>query len=165
MLERVAFAIDRFFEENAKHVKLVARGDTSWDVLVPSYWRESIAVSLNLSAAHLRCDAFFLRAPEEKRDSAYELLLRKNTRAHVWKFAANDVGDVSLVCELPLTAVDNEELDTLFGSLITLVDDTYVPYMKIAFGEALDEQVKRGGPGLDAPPWAGKWTETGDEPG
>ena len=165
MSEPAAFAIDRFLGENAKHITLVARGETSWDVSVPSYWREVIAVSMDLNDAHLRCDAFFLRAPDERRDAAYALLLRKNARAHVWKFAVNDVGDVSLVCELPRTAIDLEELDTLFGSLITLVDDTYVPYMKIAFGTALEQQVRDGGPGLDAPPWAGEWSTADEKPG
>jgi hypothetical protein len=158
MSEPAAATIDRFLVENAKHITVVARGKASWDVSVPSYWREAIAVSLNLSDAHLRCDAFFLRAPDEKPGASYALLLRKNARAHVWKFTVNDVGDVSLVCELPCTAIDLEELDTLFGALITLVDDTYVPYMKMAFGTALEKQVRSGGPGLDAPPWAGEWT-------
>lgn len=165
MSEVAAFTIDRFLAENAKHITLIARGGSSWDVSVPSYWREVIAVSMNLSDTHLRCDAFFLRAPDEKHDEAYALLLRKNSRAHVWKFSVNEVGDVSLVCELPRAAIDPDELDTLFGSLITLVDETYVPYMKLAFATALEKQVRDGGPGLDAPPWAGEWSNAGETPG
>lgn len=162
MSDPVTFAIDRFLENNAEYLKLVGRAEGTWDVMVPSYWREAIALSVTLGSADLRCEGFFLRAPDERRDDAYALLLRKNVRSHVWKFATNDVGDVSLVCELPRSAVDAGELDRLFGSLITIVDETYVAYMKIAFGSAIDDQVKRGGPGLDRPPWAGDWGRSAD---
>lgn len=135
----------------------MARTESAWDVLVPSYWKESIALSLNLSDRHLRGDAFFLRAPDENFDDAYRLLLRRNARSHVWRFAVNDAGDSSLICELPLAAVDATQLDTMFGSLVTLVDETYVPYMKLAFASALQQQIARGGPGLDRPPWADRW--------
>lgn len=155
--ERAAFVIDRFLLEQSRDLKLIGRAENTWDVLVPSYWKETIAVSLSLHDTHLRGDAFFLRAPEEDRGAAYQLLLRRNERAHVWKFAVNDVGDVSLVCELPIGAIDEDGLDRLLGTLITLVDQTYVPYMKIAFGTALEEQAERGGPGLERPPWAKDW--------
>jgi hypothetical protein len=157
MPEAARAAIDRFLEANAHDLQLIGRTEHAWDVLVPSYWKETIAVSINLHDARLRCDAFFLRAPDERRDEAYTLLLRRNVRAYLWKFAVNDDGDVSLTCEVPLRSLDSDVLDRLFGTLITLVDETYVPYMKIAFGTALDEQIARGGPGLDRPPWADRW--------
>jgi hypothetical protein len=149
--------IDAFLDEEVHELTVIARNDTSWDVLVPSYWRERIALSLNLGEAHLRGDAFFLRAPDENREQAFALLLRRNERSHVWKFAVNEVGDVSLNCELPIAAIGTEELDVLFGSLVSIVDETYVPYMKTAFASALEEQIAKGGPGLDRPPWADEW--------
>lgn len=149
--------VDTYLEANAEHLSVIGRADSAWDVLVPSYWKEAVAVSLNLSPSRLRGDAFFLRKPDENADKAYRLLLRRNQRAHCWKFAVNDAGDVYLGCEVPTPGVTAEELDLLFGSLITLVDETYVPYMKLAFGSALEEQVRRGGPGLGRPPWAADW--------
>lgn len=155
--------IDGFLDETAADVTVVARAPRAWDLLVPSYWKETVALSLNLGEEALRGDAFFLRAPDERRDDAYHLLLRRNERAHVWKFATNDVGDVSLVCEVPIDAIDASSIDRLFGTLITLTDETYVAYMKIAFGTALDEQIARGGPGLDRPPWADRWERKPDD--
>lgn len=149
--------IDAFLDAEGNDLTVIGRTRSAWDVLVPSYWKETIALSLNLSERHLRGDAFFLRAPDENRDAAYQLLLRRNERSHVWRFAVNDAGDASLACELPIQAVDAEILDTMFGSLVTLVDETYVPYMKLAFATALQEQIARGGPGLDRPPWADRW--------
>lgn len=149
--------IDSFLDDASNDLTVIARNDKSWDVLVPSYWRERIALSLNLGERWLRGDAFFLRAPDENREEAFKLLLRRNERSHIWKFAVNEAGDASLNCELPVAAVGTDELDTMFGSLVTIVDETYVPYMKIAFASALGEQIAKGGPGLDRPPWADEW--------
>lgn len=149
--------IDRYLDEEAAEVTVVARTPRAWDLLVPSYWKEAIALSFNLGDISLRGDAFFLRAPDERHADAYRLLLRRNARAYLWKFATNDVGDVSLTCEVPLGAIDDSLLDRLLGTLVTLVDETYVPYMKTAFATALEEQIARGGPGLDRPPWADRW--------
>jgi hypothetical protein len=52
----------------------------------------------------------------------------------------------------------------LFGALITLVDETYVPYMKLGFATALREQERAGGPGLKRPPWAANWEASPDQP-
>ena len=152
--------LDRFLRENEDHIIVVARDANVWDVLVPSYWKETVSVSLHITETHLRGDAFFLRAPDERAADAYRLLLRRNERAHVWKFSVNDVGDVSVTCELPVAAIDANELDRLFGRLISLVDETYEPYMRIAFGSALEEQVRRGGPGLGRPPWVFEGPDT-----
>lgn len=150
--------IEAFLKANAEHFTVIGRAEDVWDVLVPSYWKETIAVSLALSDRGIRADAFFMRAPEENAELAYKLLLQRHERAHVWKFSANEAGDVSLVAELPRDAIGDDELDRLFGTLITLVDETYVPYMKIAFATSLEEQVRDGGPGLDQPPpWARGW--------
>lgn len=156
-MNQARVALEGFLRANEAHLTVVAAEGDSWDVLVPSYWRESIAVSFSLTDRRLRGDAFYLRKPDEQIGAAYALLLRRNDRAHCWKFAVNEVGDVSLVCELPTVAVTPDELDRLFGALITLVDETYVPYMRLAFGTALAEQIAAGGPGLDRPPWARDW--------
>jgi hypothetical protein len=51
--------------------------------------------------------------------------------------------------------VNEDGLDRLFGTLVELTDETYVPYMKLAYERGLEEQVRKGGPGLDQPPpWA-----------
>jgi hypothetical protein len=156
-----AGVLDAYLQANQEHLTVIAHTENKWDVLVPSYWKETVAVSFDLSHLRLRGDLFYMRKPDENADAAYQLLLRRNHRAHCWKFAVNDVGDVYLVCEVPVGGVTHEELDRLFGALITVVDETYVPYMELAFGTALREQISRGGPGLGRPPWAASWDPAG----
>ena len=149
--------IDDYLRHEAEQERLTLLGaaEGSWDVVLHSNWKETLAVSLSVGDWHLRAEAFFLRAPDENTDRAYGLLLQRNDRGGAWRFCANDAGDVSLVALVPKGAVTEEELDRLLGTAITMTDETYVPYMKLAFEKGLQDQVRRGGPGLDRPPpWA-----------
>ena len=142
-------------EEAEGRLKVVARSSGLWDLLLPSYWKESIAASLELRQRSLHAEAFFMRAPEDNAASAYKLLLQRNSQNRIWRFGTNEDGDVSLVADLPVQCLGEEELDQLFGALVSVTDDTYRPYFELAYSTALDNQVARGGPGLDQPPpWA-----------
>ncbi|HEX6263481.1 MAG TPA: YbjN domain-containing protein [Actinomycetota bacterium] len=148
----LAFLRERAQEEE---LTLLASSDRAWDVLLPSYWKETLAVSLELGDWNLRGESFFMRGPEENRAETFHLLLQRNRRPGPWRFAANEGGDISLLASIPRAAVTEEELDRLLGSLVQITDETFVPAMKLGYERGLAEQVERGGPGLDQPPpWA-----------
>jgi Putative bacterial sensory transduction regulator len=154
----VAAEVERFLREQAGALTVIGRSEDAWDVLVPSYWKETVAASLVLGDHCLRVEAFFMRSPEENHERVFRLLLQRNARSHLWKFTVNESGDASLIAEVPLSGVDDEGLDRLFGTLVSLVDDTYVPYMRLGYATSLAEQVRQGGPGIDQPPpWAREW--------
>ena len=155
MSDDPAAVVDAFLHDRADHVTLLGSREGVWDILLPSYWKESVAVTLELGDWNLRAEAFFMRAPEDNRGDTYHLFLQRNARSGLWKFAATQAGDVLLRAELPREAVTTDELDRLLGTLVRLVDETYVPAMKLGYESGLKEQVSRGGPGLDQPPpWA-----------
>jgi hypothetical protein len=134
---------------------LLGAADDTWDVLLESTWKESVAASLRLGDWNLHAEAFFMRAPEDNVGATYRLLLQRNVRSGPWRFCANEAGDVMLVALVPRAAISEDELDRLLGALVTLTDETYVPYMKLGYQSGLEEQVRRGGPGVDQlPPWA-----------
>lgn len=134
---------------------LLAASERAWDLMVPSYWKESISASLTLSERTLRAEAFFMRAPEENAGPAYRLLLQRNGSGRLWRFAANEAGDTMLLADVPTGCVTEDLLDQLLGGLLSLTDETYRPFFTQAYATALAEQVAKGGPGLDQPPpWA-----------
>jgi hypothetical protein len=158
--EGAAQTVSGFLEREASEgrLTLVGRSERAWDILVPSYWKEAVPVSIEVRERTVRAEAFFMRAPQENADRVYKLLLERNLGSRLWRFASNEAGDVSLVAELPLGGVSDEELDQLIGGLFVLTDETYKPYFQLAFETALAEQVAAGGPGLDQPPpWAKDW--------
>ncbi len=142
-------------EAEAERLTVLGSADGVWDILLPSYWKESLAVTLRLNERHLYGETFFMRGPEENQADTYRLLLQRNVRSGPWRFCATEEGDVSLVALVPRAAVTEQALDELLGMLLTVTDETYVPYMKLGYEKGLAEQVERGGPGLDQPPpWA-----------
>lgn len=150
-----AAAVEAFLQDHREDVTVLGSREGAWDLLVPSYWKESIAVSLELGERHLRAEAFFMRAPEDNRAETYHLFLQRNLRSGPWRFCANPAGDLLLLALIPRPAVTEEELDRLLGTLVQVTDETYVPAMKLGYQRGLEEQVRRGGPGLDQPPpWA-----------
>jgi hypothetical protein len=156
-MDDLAELVDSYLRREAEEERLTIIGaaDGVWDVMVPSYWKESIAVSVRLGDWNLQAEAFFMRGPEENRADAYHLLLQRNARSGPWRFCANEEGDVLLSALVPKAAVNENELDRLFGTLVVLTDETYVPYMKLGYERGLEEQVSKGGPGVDQPPpWA-----------
>lgn len=157
MTADVAVRIQRYLEREAAEgrVSLIGRSQRAWDVMVPSYFKESVPVSFGLGERCLRAEAFFMRAPEDNAGPAFHLLLHRNLRSRWWRFAATEAGDVSLVAEIAPVAVTDDLLDQVFGELVSLTDETYRPYFRLAYERALAEQVALGGPGLDQPPpWA-----------
>lgn len=159
--QRVAALLREHLEREAAEGRLTLLGfrGGAADVLVPSEWKETIAATLLVGERSLRAEAFFLRAPEDPAGPAYRVLLERNLKPGAWYFAASEAGDVWLIAEVPLAAVDAELLDRLLGGLVALTDETYRPYLRLAFGAALADQVARGGPGLDSPPpWAREGT-------
>ena len=144
-------------EAAAGTITLLGASESAFDVIVPSYWKETVTCSIVVHDHGVRAEAFFLRAPEENPEAFYRLLLQRNDRSFVWRFAANEAGDTSLVAELPADAVTEETLDRLLGTLVTLTDETYVPAMRSGWEKGLEAQVAMGLPGVDRPPpWAGK---------
>jgi len=159
--DRVVALLREHLEREAAEGRLTILGfrGSAAEVLVPSEWKETVAATLWVGERSLRAEAFFLRAPEDPAGPAYRVLLERNLRPGAWRFAASEAGDVWLVAEVPLPTVDAEVLDRLLGGLVALTDETYRPYLRLAFGAALAEQVARGGPGLDSlPPWAREGT-------
>lgn len=155
--DRAAAVVRGFLDARADEglVTLLGATDHAFDVMVPSYWKESLAATLEVGERSVRAEVFFMRAPEDDAGRAYRVLLERNHRSRAWRFATGETGDVWLVADVPLAAVDEEALDQLLGGLVTLVDETYRPYFRLAFAAALAEQVAAGGPGIDAaPPWA-----------
>jgi hypothetical protein len=156
----VAALIDRHLqaEAQAERITVIGRAARAWDVLVPSYFKEAIPVSLVLGDRFLRAEAFFLRSPEDRAAEAFRLLLRRNLDTAWWRFAVSDSGDVTMLSDVPRPAVDEEVLDQVLGGVVRLTDETYRPYFRLAYERALADQVARGGPGLDQPPpWAASW--------
>jgi len=85
----------------------------------------------------LQVEAFFCRQPDENHAAFYRFLLERSARMYGVHFALDRTGDVYLTGRLPLSAVSEQELDTLLGCVLSYSDETFNEAIKIGFASAI----------------------------
>jgi hypothetical protein len=123
--------IARYLEEIGAEAE--RRGDREWGLRLPSTKRGAIGAALSVRERTLTIRAFVLRGPDRAHEEVYRRLLHKNLTTPHWRFAIDADGDVFLVCDASLAALDADALDGLLGSLCSVVDETYESLVRTGF--------------------------------
>ena len=118
----IVTAVDRDREERRWYVRM--RGEE----------RTTTTVWLTLRQRTLHYETYFMPAPEEQVVSVYEYLLRANARLFGMRFAIGGEDAIYLVGQMPLSAVDEEELDRIVGSTYAYGEQYFRPAMRLGFG-------------------------------
>lgn len=127
--------IEAFLAHNQiKHERL---GDERLFAMVRGERKLTIPVAVATTADAVLFESFFMRRPMENQAAFYELLMRRNMRAPGVVFALDHEGDVYLVGRIPLSALSEDELDRLFGALLTEADGMFMPAIEIGFASYL----------------------------
>jgi putative sensory transduction regulator len=105
-----------------------------WYVRMRGEEREVIAIWLTLGQRTLHYETYFMPAPEERHAELYEYLLRRNQRLFALRFAIGAEDAVYLVGQLPVTSIDEAELDRIVGTTYASVEQYFRPAMRIGFG-------------------------------
>jgi hypothetical protein len=96
----------------------------------------------------LHVEAFFVRKPDENHEAFYRWLLERNARMFAVSFAVDNVGDVYLTGRLPLTAVTEDDIDRVLGSVLTYSDEWFDKALELGFRTSIEREwdwrVKRG---------------------
>lgn len=87
-----------------------------WYVRMSGDDKSFITVWLTLRERTLHFETYFMPAPEENREACLEYLLRANQRFFAWRFAVGLEDAVYLVGTLPISSIDEDELDRIIGS-------------------------------------------------
>ena len=85
----------------------------------------------------LTISAFVIRKPDENAGAVHEWLLKKNASMYAVAFALNELGDIFLVGRLPLTALSEQELDRILGSVLQYSDSSFNPLLELGFSSAI----------------------------
>jgi hypothetical protein len=85
----------------------------------------------------LSINAFVIRKPDENEDQVHAWCLQKNAGLYGISFAINELRDIYLVGRLPLTAVTNQEIDRIIGSVLQVADSSFNPLLEIGFSNAI----------------------------
>jgi hypothetical protein len=95
--------------------------------------KEFVTVWLTVRQRTLYHEAQVMPAPEVNVESTFEYLLRRNADLSQMRFALGAEDAVYLVGEVPVTAVDDDELDRIVGSSLAYVDGCFPTAMSIGF--------------------------------
>lgn len=104
-----------------------------WYVRMRGEERDFVAIWLTLGQRTLHYETYFMPAPEENEAELYEFLLRRNHRLFGMRFAIGAEDAIYLVGQMPLDAVDEDELDRIIGSTYAYVEQWFRPAMRIGY--------------------------------
>jgi hypothetical protein len=116
-------AVDRQIDPDAERWYLRLRGEE----------KDFVTVWLTMRQRTLHHEAQVMPAPETNVLETFEYLLRRNASLHQMRFALGPEDAVYLVGELPMSAVDDTELDRIVGSSLAYVDSVFPVAMNIGF--------------------------------
>lgn len=85
----------------------------------------------------LSINAFMIRKPDENQAKVLEWCLQKNAAMYGVAFALNELGDLYLVGRLPLTAVTEQEIDRLLGSILQQSDSSFNQLLELGFASSI----------------------------
>ena len=105
-----------------------------WYVRLRGEERDFVAIWLTLGEYTLAYETYLMPAPEERVSDVYELLLRANQGLYAMGFAIGGEDAVYLVGHMPLTALDDAELDRIVGSTYAAVERWFRPAMRLGYG-------------------------------
>jgi len=142
----VAELIERVCTE--RELEWEATGGSAYVVTLPGTRKLKTVCNLVVGEHALRIEAFVMRQPDENREELWAWLLRRNARMYGVSFSIDANGDVYLTGRVTLKGLDEEELDTLLGAVLTYADESFDSMLEIGFGESIRREwawrVKRG---------------------
>jgi hypothetical protein len=120
-------------------VEAIDRGEAStgdeprWYVRLRGDEKEHITLWMTLGQRTLRYECYVMPAPIDNVAAVYELVLRRNERLVGAHFAIGIEDAIFLHGELPLAALDEDELDRVIGTLYATVEATFPALIRLGY--------------------------------
>lgn len=108
-------------------------GVRRWRVRLAGEEKDFTTIWLTLDQRTLSYESYVMPAPEEDHARFYEHLLRRNLDLNGMAFAIGDEDAVFLRGRLPVSAVDEGQLDRIVGSFYAYVERCFRPALRIGF--------------------------------
>lgn len=106
-----------------------------WYVRLKGEEKAVFTVWLTLRQRTLHAETYFMPAPEERERDLYEYLLRLNARLFGLHFSIGLENAVYLVGHVPVSELDDDELDRVIGTAYAYTEQYFRPAMRIGYGD------------------------------
>ncbi len=114
-------------------------GEPRWYVRMRGEDKDVITVWLTLGQRTLRYETYVMPAPEEHVAEVMDLLLRRNDTLVGAHFSIGAEDAIYLRGELPDTAVVDDELDRVIGTLYATVEANFRALLRLGFASRFAE--------------------------
>jgi len=138
-LARIERQIDEWLSHAKANNELILAVDRStdqeirWYVRMSGQEKEFTTVWLTLGQRTLRFETYVMPAPEEDSQVLYESLLRRNEKLVGAHFSIGQEDAVFLRGEIPVAALNEQELDRAIGTLYSTVEQSFGALIRIGF--------------------------------
>ncbi len=138
---------------DAAELQVEPAGEDRWMTMLAGEWKRTIPLLLDLDERTLKVTSLLAGVPDEGHTEVFRVLLAKNQRPLPVHFALDDAGDLVLVGQIPLAALDERTVDELLGAVLTLSDETFNQVLRRGFAGYLEvEQAWRAKVGMPPNP-------------
>ena len=114
--------------------------DGQFSFALPGERKLQTPVRLDVGGHALAIHAFVCRRPDENHERVYEWLLQKNLRLFGVSFAVDRLGDIYLDGRLPLSVINDDELDRLLGAVLTAADESFNSILELGFASSIRKE-------------------------
>ena len=108
-------------------------GAPRWYLRLRGEEKEFVTVWLTLCQRTLRHEAQFMPAPETNVEATWRYLLKRNADLIGLSFALGAEGAIYLVGRVPVSRLDDAELDRIVGSSLAYTDECFPTAMTIGY--------------------------------
>lgn len=111
-------------------------------ITVPGEHRLKTTVSIVIGTHGVSLNSFIVRNPDENHQGVYRWLLERNRRIYGVAYAADQFGDIYLVGKFPHSAMNDQELDRIFGSIAENSDGMFDHLLELGFKSSIEREWK-----------------------
>jgi hypothetical protein len=97
-------------------------------------------VRVDIGPHALGVHAFVCRNPDENHEVVYRWLLEKNLKLYAVAFAVDHHGDIYLDARLPLSSVNEDDLDRLLGTVLSMADESFNTILELGFATSIRKE-------------------------
>jgi len=108
-------------------------GERRWYVRLHGETKDVFTIWFTLGQRTLHYETYVMPAPEEDHARFYEHLLRRNRKLYGAAFSIGEEDAIFLAGQISATAVDDDELDRILGSMYVYVEQCFLPALRIGF--------------------------------
>ncbi len=139
-LGRIEALVDAWLGAQLAENPVIAQVDRDprerrWLVRVTGEEKATFAIWFHLQQRTLQLETYVSPAPVERAAEYYEYYLRQNFRLNGAAFGIGPEDAVYLRAHIPVSWVNEAEMDRLFGTLYAATEMCFRPAMRIAFGD------------------------------